>query len=806
MSTTKLEMDDKELKGAYVLMAHDTSHDFFQPKETFRGTMSKRRGGGVLEGGAEMDVDVGDDDGDEGDVGDVGDVGDDGDGGDVGDVDWWAVDDDKEFTQLGNEMEASANYEKEINKIKNFTFHIDELSDIYDFILISKMNNEAKSRLSGLGVLAIDVDAVDTVDAVYTKSPKSKEDVPATPVNQTGKSGYPPPTGARGGANLLIGGAIRVPRVRPVTVEVREKWAEVRELYKPIIDRIVSWDNVVYKLTREEPPLVMGMLELKDIEYIREGNAHPADAPYNKDKLYTFFEWYNIKKKDANKCEFLESMCDGDETALSVKLSSVDECPIGFTAVKIDTLLKWIQGFIKYTNSGESGKMDVIDFIKKKWGRMKGVSAGVAGLVQKLKGKLSKPLLTEQDTRNIVTLRDEIMKWWIGFIYGVGSAGSTTPRWVKSWIALVEARDGNITDDKMREAYLAEEFIWARGPKSKGKVGFFHFQDPSLTNALTPVKKSDYHILQLITVRAYNDKAVGNNVALTSHYHKTTNAKKRPGEILDWLFDNSKSYNCNTVNVADPGSTCPKVDEHSLNKDWGVELCKKAVPGEGGATNPTRVTANIKTGRKLDLSDATFSYTIKSPQEGNAEVLSVPSHHFGNDGPLSKTNILKKVFETIITIIGEEGDYSSILDRWIRPQPDGVGLRDIKEIIQIFGLKMWGDHSQELFSVQQSYDKTRSVFVGNDWISTLRYFHYQKYASAVNGKTKNVWWGGFMGPSALFMVNGIQVAPIPETGPSKKRRVAAFKKYKTKKHKKSKRKKKTKRKKSKRKKTKRGGR
>ena len=113
---------------------------------------------------------------------------------------------------------------------------------------------------------------------------------------------------------------------------------------------------------------------------------------------------------------------------------------------------------------------------------------------------------------------------------------------------------------------------------------------------------------------------------------------------------------------------------------------------------------------------------------------------------------------------------------------------------------MWGDHSQELFSVQQSFEKEESVFVGNDWVSTLRYFHYQKYAFPVVPQAKNKWWGGFMGPSVLLMVDGIPLqGPLqgPLEGPSKKPRTE---KRKSKKRKSKKRK--TKKIKSKKRKTK----
>ena len=852
MPAFKLEMDDRALKSAYVLMAHDTSHDFFQPKETFRKVISRR---GKLEGGAGDDMDedlsptprgpsprgpsptgmIPEDDMDEDDTNEIDD-----------EVKWWSIDDDmvpegkvpedKDDEREGGhrseaQNEAFANIEISIKQIQEFKFHLDELSDIYDFILISKMKNEAEEVLR-LALPNTDLDLI--VEASEEEEADDDEDEeddevvvqelkddmePETPVDQTGDTGR---------ENLGLGpgeqtgsGSIRGSmRRRRVREDVLDKWKQVRGDYKPIMDRVVSWDNIVFKLTLEKPPAEeVGKLNSVDIDRIREENERRGGGKYDKNRLYTFFEWYNIKKKKSNTCDFLEAVQEVSRVGapdwetharlFSVLLSKKidDDCPDGFTASKLDILLKWINEFIKYANSGENGKMDVIDFLKKKWRTVKGVAAT---LIQKLNGKLSKPLLSEKDTQNIVKLRDEIMKWWIIFIYGEAAAANmpgsrwAIPGWVISWINLVNKPGENITDDKMRGEYLKNEFTW-KSPKQL-KVGFYHFPDPpTVLSKLIEVRKSNYVELQEVARKAYDDKAVGNNVALTSHFHKT--ATKRPEDVRDWLFETSRSYNCNAVNVADPGSICPKVD--GGGRDFEIELHKSPVP----AGSEAMFSGKIAVGRSSDLSDSVFSYKIRSPQEDNDVKLEVRNHHFGNDGPLSKLNILEKVFQKIKSMVEGE-DYSAILDNWLGG--DEVP-RNIKEIIDIFCLKMWGDHAQELFSVQQSYEKENSVFVGNDWISTLRYFHYQKYAQhhaqpPVSQEQKKKWWGGFMGPSALLMVSGITASEDEDMRqtvrkplilqPSPKKPKKTKKKKKTKKTKKKS--KKSKKRKSKKKKTKRG--
>ena len=806
MPAFKLEMDDRELKSAYVLMAHDTSHDFFQPKETFRKVMYGR---GRLEGGADYDMDEDlslEDPSPPGMIPENDDMDEDlspsatgaipeedtdeviheyiGDEGEIDDeVKWWSIDDDMVPESEGDLGKAFENIENSIDEIKEFNIHIDELSDIYDYILISKMKNEAEEALK------VDSQEPEQLDLVVegTSSEGAKADMePVTPAGQTGDKWR---------------GAMRSSRSRKPGLDVQDKWAKLKEDYKPIMERIVSWDNIVFKLTLEEPPAEVGTLNLGEIADIRAENG-PRAAKYNKNRLYTFFEWYNVKKKKSNTCPLLDTIqaedvgadAAGWETRVrlfSVLLSNKIEkdCPEGFTANKLDILLKWINGFIKYANGGENGKMDVIDFLKKKWRQVKGVAET---LIRKLNGK---PLLTLRDTQNIVKLRDKIMKWWIIFIYGEEAAANmpgsrgAIPGWVISWINLVDQPGGNITDDKMREEYLKNEFKW---PRPRQTVGFYHFPDPPTAPAgaapalskLIEVRKSNYGELQEVARRAYVDQAVGNNVALTSHFHKT--ATKRPEDVRDWLFKTSRSYNCNAVNVADPGSICPKVD--GGGRDFEIELHKSPVP----AGSEAMFSGKIAVGRSSDLSDSVFSYKIRSPQEDNDVKLEVRNHHFGNDGPLSKPNILEKVFQKIKSMV--EGDnYSAILDNWLGG--DEVP-RNIKEIIEIFCLKMWGDHAQELFSVQQSYEKENSVFVGNDWISTLRYFHYQKYAQSTPPKPKKKWWGGFMGPSALLMVSGITASEDDDEEPTRKKpkREKTKKKKKTKKKTKKKSKKKSKKK------------
>ena len=74
--------------------------------------------------------------------------------------------------------------------------------------------------------------------------------------------------------------------------------------------------------------------------------------------------------------------------------------------------------------------------------------------------------------------------------------------------------------------------------------------------------------------------------------------------------------------------------------------------------------------------------------------------------------------------------------------------RILQTVISIFTLKTFGDYGQELLSVRQSMT-TQTVFIGNDWISCIRYLYLMKYVDGAG--LSNDWWGGFMGVSGAFL-------------------------------------------------------
>ena len=224
-------------------------------------------------------------------------------------VKWWTIDDDMVPESEADLGKALANIEISIKQIQEFKFHLDELSDIYDFILISKMKNEAEEVLR-LALPGTDLDLI--VEASEEEDEEEDEDEvvvqelkddmePETPADQTGDTGRENlgigsdiGTGEQTGSGS-IRGAMRIRRVRQ---DVLDKWTQVRGDYKTIMDRIVSWDNIVFKLTLEKPPAEeVGKLNAVDIGRIREENGRRGGGKYDKNRLYTFFEWYNIKKK-----------------------------------------------------------------------------------------------------------------------------------------------------------------------------------------------------------------------------------------------------------------------------------------------------------------------------------------------------------------------------------------------------------------------------------------------------------------------------------------------------------------------------
>jgi hypothetical protein len=597
------------------------------------------------------------------------------------------------------------------------------------------------------------------------------------------------------------GGGGRPRRIRTEDVKKEAKLNEEKMIYGVIMKKIQAWDMTVIKIKYDtaSPENSFGedfndIRELKDINAALEGGTEA----YNEDCFYTFLEW--VEKMNSLKCKLLNDIL-GD---LNIKGETGERKSILFGKIvgeviqvatdsnDLNGLMSALTKFSKYTSVPDmvifgpsktmsaviNFKIDLSTFIKKKWRRLNfGQLDAKALTFYNNFFRKTKPLLTKQDKGAVKILRDTMMKYWIKFAYGAGISDEENVKypWVREWTELIN-RGGEITDEKLRDSFIKYEYK----NKIKGR-GIFYDKYPH-----DKVRKEDYSNLQGIAKNAFDNNAVGNNVAIDSHYIKNYN-KSYPSKIQGWLFEDKKRYNCNYVNVADPGSTCPKYDCNLKSMkcdpfDISLYLDKKLM-----------MKAYLDPGKKNNLEQGTFSYEISSLTGELPLVISdfsLKGKGSGSEG-LSKTNILDKVFEKI----GGIGTYRDKLFAFVKLLGSDKTNKLIRGVIQIFGLKLFGDFSQELFSVKQSYSK-KTVFVGNDWISSIRYLFLQKHVS-VSGKQlrQHDWWGGFMGGSDCFLMTNIgspDGVPASASAPAlpadakqgKKRKKSRKRKYKMRKTKK----------------------
>jgi hypothetical protein len=589
------------------------------------------------------------------------------------------------------------------------------------------------------------------------------------------------------------GGGGRPRRIRSEDIKKEAKLNEEKVFYREIMKKIQAWDMTVIKIKYDtaSPETSFGedfndIQELKDINTKLEGETEE----YNEDCFYTFMEW--VEKMNSSKCKLLNDIL-GD---LNIKGETGERKSILFGKIvgeviqkvtdsnDFNGLMATLTKFSKYTSVPDmvifgpsetmsaviNFKIDLSTFIKKKWRKLNFGKLDTKALTfyNNFFRKI-KPLMTKQDKGAVRILRDTMMKYWIKFAYGTGISDEEKGKypWVREWVELIN-RGGEITDEKLRDSFIKYEYK----NKIKGR-GIFYDKYPH-----DKVRREDYSNLQEIAKNAFVNNAVGNNVAIDSHYIKNYN-KSYPSKIQGWLFEDKKRYNCNYVNVADPGSTCPKYDCNLKSKkcdpfDISLYLDKKLM-----------MKAYLDPGKKNNLEHGKFSYEIRS-LTGELPLIksdfSLKGKGSGSEG-LSKTNILDKVFEKM----GGTGNYRDRLFAFVKLLESDKTNKEIRGVIQIFCLKLFGDFSQELFSVKQSYSK-KTVFVGNDWISSIRYLFLQKHVS-VSGKQlrQEDWWGGFMGGADCFLMTNIgSPATVPQAEGAKQAKQAK-KRKKSRKRKKSKR-------------------
>ena len=550
-----------------------------------------------------------------------------------------------------------------------------------------------------------------------------------------------------------------------------------------IIKKIRVWDMLAMKImnSTDDP----GTGNFTDIKMYNDQALQLDNDPDNLLGLYTFAGWINKIRPvwtpksriltDINGIPFQEY-----DMASNVLYTQTIEKKINGIGNITDFshFMSDLMRFIKYTSiqylkmEDDSTRLllvnplfeiDISTFIKKKWYSL-GDKIDNTALKDKFNTFLKSfrknktPLLTPAETEQVYLLRDAIMRWWIDFAYP--NDLDTPSGWVKDWLNLVgraAARGETILDKKLVGFFMQKEY------------GIINSRGGIYDSNGVPMRDGIEEDLLNIAKSAEGSDSIGNNEASISHY---VPGRYKPGEypskLQGHLFDHKKQYNCNIVNVADPGPNCPKTK------------CQSTPCGAAnvtvGVTGGPKISFEIGT-RQTNQIPSSINYSIGN-QSGNK--LENDFSLTGKEG-LSKTNVLKEVFETMKEILV------------VQPGPGPVKYKDIllafqsflgdqvavKKIVQIFSLKLFGDFGQELFSVKQSLTMP-SVFIGNDWISSLRYLFMKKY---MMNKSTQPWWGGFMGVSACFII----ADNIPISGGKKKK--LRSKKTKTKKSRKIKKKK-----------------
>jgi hypothetical protein len=759
------------LKAPYrallITEAHDCNHDFFQPEDTFSRAINQK--GGALIQNPDPDVRSMDLEPDGKSWSTIhGTVRYNTDTGDVWEEDVVALTladeeidrlSDLEIDQLSKVVYTDGDDEDQINNLmKDVPFSmkerilrdIDRTYDIYDFIHESLMLEEYGKHRSAPSAPKRGRDEGDEVNLLQNISNKKQA---ITPLEEQG-----------GGAR----------RVRSSDVKKKQKLEEERSSFLAIIKKIQVWDMTLIKIKYGDQLKAIypftnvdwcedldDIQEIKDINASLQGKAPDAC-------LYTLWEWTEANVPEGKFSKQVRHFEDFDIRAEEPHIRSIlfgKQLEAMITsATQIESFKdvgSALTKFAKYTSvpdilkvdgQNKGGvikfKIDLSTFIKKKWRSLKDVIDGFDTKFQSFHNKFfkkTKPLLNSAEKKLVKRLRQYIMKYWIKFAYGPPGSRITTfdkemseYKWVKEWINLVEG-DKDITDVKLRDSFIKHQF----GMK-KNDRGIFLSNKPH-----TKVEPGVMKTLQSMSDKAWLDDAVGNNVAIDSHYIK--GYKKFPSGIKGHLFEEKKRYNCNHVNVADPGSTCPKWGCKGKCEEFNITLKEET-------TDKVLMTSNIAPGIKGDLSLGSINYEIHSLD--GADPLKESEFPLGVKGlpgsqGLTKTNILKQVFITMKNLIksANPGNNRDILSSFLDIIPGPGGEQHIREVIQKFALKLFGDFSQELFSVQQSFSKTNSVFVGNDWVSSIRYLFLQKVVTGPVKREK--WWGGFMGGSDCFLMTNI---------------------------------------------------
>ena len=423
-------------------------------------------------------------------------------------------------------------------------------------------------------------------------------------------------------------------------------------------------------------------------------------------------------------------------------------------------------------------------------------------------------ILSKAQLENIDILKNSIMNFWVEFS-GLTANPPSSKDWLKNQIdKMTGSGIGTINDKSLREEFLDEEF----SIENTSTQGFHRWKitadQPNMTEKRNSMRDHDIETeLLKVSQEAFNHGSFGNNASSTKLYSQGPNGKwkrlNKPNSdnfLKGPIMDNKIHYNCNIPNVADPASTCPKCDSKPpcnnqtivinlrVQDDSNPSMVDVIVPpgvqpGEmmqvnvGGQLIPVQVPAGVAVGETFQVPvpipparGINLKMTAKSNDLANGSKIEYSIHGLGggvlsaeediNKKPpggkkvecLSKTYVLNKVFETIRGSSGG-GNFSETLSNFAEQPPN---LDQIKNIVQVFCLKLFGDFGQELYAIAKSNEQKKTVYIGNDWISYIRYLFLKKYTIP---KSPVDWWAGFLGNTSFNIIYNIRGQPSPAVSP-----------------------------------------
>jgi len=501
-----------------------------------------------------------------------------------------------------------------------------------------------------------------------------------------------------------------------------------------IFKKIDVWDRLVQQLANGGPSVISDGMKQK----LREERRMPL----------SFNDF--IKKERHTTAQMSEHIMKAREEDV---LNKYDK--LFYKFIKYTTLSKYFDQKSNLPLVNPRYDLNITSFIKHNVSILLRLGLTDPNLVEEARKLLDivSVILDPKVVGNIKRLRYLVTKWWYDHIDHRGDMS----RWARTEMVKFndESPSSGISDKSIRQEFLKDEF----GVKqSKNKI--------RPTTHDESVKEIEV-ILRNKSDMAQRHGALGNNAA-GSHYDSEALGKKKLHDELAHPIMNLK-YNCNWPNVIDPMSQCPKwgrVPDGRIRDPISIKL-------EVSKEQETYISFEINpTGRTP--SGPVLDYKILFPGGESLE----GKNRSINEEPLSKSNVLRDVFLQMNDRT-QPADFTQVLERFV----NNSSHAQLKNVIVAFCFKLFGDFGQELFSVQQSFQGKPTVFVSNDWISTIRYFFLHKWVNKDIQLKKADWWGGFLGPSYFILyeiagLTGASKAPIVPKKRKKSSRSSAARKRK----------------------------